>query len=113
MCDISRRQQQFDDALVYGTRSLELLRTIGDLGSQAMVLYHLGRIHKSQSEYDLALSNGLKSLKLCQLSKFDLQMGWTLTHIAECYERLNQSSQAERIWLEAKLLPNPFKPSSH
>ncbi|MCB8948224.1 MAG: hypothetical protein H6653_09425 [Ardenticatenaceae bacterium] len=104
LCDISRRQQQFDDALVYGTRSLELLRTIGDLGSQAMVLYHLGRIHKSQSEYDLALSNGLKSLKLCQLSKFDLQMGWTLTHIAECYERLNQSSQAERIWLEAKAL---------
>lgn len=109
LCDIARLKQHFDASQAYGEKSLELLQNIGDLGSQAMVLYQLGRIHKLKNQFDLALSKGLESLKLCQESQFKLQMAWTLTHIAECFESMGQATFAKEKWQEAKELAQTLK----
>ncbi|GIK56332.1 MAG: regulatory protein AfsR [Chloroflexota bacterium] len=98
---IAHQLNDLDTAQTYGEKSLELLQNMGDLGSQAMILYQLGRIYLLKEQYELALQVGLKSLELCRKSQFNLQLGWTLTHIAACFERLGQMSQAREKWQEA------------
>lgn len=101
LSSIAHYQHDLTKAQAYGEQSLNLLETIGDLGSQAMILHQLGRIYFKKKDYDLALQAGLKSLNLCQQSQFKLQMGWTLTHIAECYEQFDQITKARESWQEA------------
>jgi tetratricopeptide (TPR) repeat protein len=98
---IAHRQNNLEKALKYGEESLHLLQTIGDLGSQAMTYYTLGRIYQAKKQYNLALEVGFRSLDLCQQSDFELQKGWTLTHIARCYEGLGHTAQAQEHLREA------------
>lgn len=97
-------QRNLDKAQKYGEQGLELLQTVGDLGSQAMILYHLGLINREKKQHDLALQYGLKSLALCQQSQFNLQTGWTLTLIAKSYESLADPAKADKSWKEAQAL---------
>ena len=98
---VAQKQGDLDVAQRHGEQSLGLLQAVGDLGSQAMIYFTLGRIYQAKEQHQLALEVGLKSLNLCQQSQFRLQMGWTLTHIAECYECLGQLPQAHEVWKEA------------
>lgn len=108
---IAYKQNDLDTAQAYGEQSLSLLQNIGDLGSQALTYYQLGKIYLAKKEPQLGLEVGLRSLVLCRQSQFSLQQGWTLTHLAECYDELGEAAQAEAHWQEvrelAQRLQNP------
>ncbi|WP_420628410.1 BTAD domain-containing putative transcriptional regulator [Candidatus Leptofilum sp.] len=107
--NIARLQERLDIAQQYTETSLRLLETVGDLGSQAMVLYQLGRIHLKKDQVELALQKGLRSMELCQLAQFRLQLAWTFTHLAECFEHMNQFSLAQEKWQAARELAQSLK----
>ena len=82
MGSLSRRQGNYEQALIYYKRSLKLKKTIGDKKGIGNTLNNIGNIYFTRKNYEQAISYYQKSLTLQQ--ELDIVNPAALCNIGKC-----------------------------
>jgi tetratricopeptide (TPR) repeat protein len=95
------RRGDLRSARDYAERSLALLTRMGDRKMQARALRRLSLIDADLKDYALALEEGLQSLNLRRELEDTWGMIYTLLHLGDVHQALDQPAQAHEMWSEA------------
>jgi tetratricopeptide (TPR) repeat protein len=95
---------QYDEAIIWAQKALQLAEETSDLLGQSYALSNLGAIHKRRGELDQAEEFFLQSLAIGrQLSNLQ-QIATALTNLGELYRQRGELTQAEKWCLQSLLL---------
>src|SRR5690606_5498885 len=101
LAHVYRLREEFGQAQTAVEKSLALLETIGDLGSQANALFQLCRLHLRMGNGEMALQVGQQSLHLCRTLNHRLLEVYVLNCLGDAHQQLEQTEVACQIWEEA------------
>ncbi|MHA2272908.1 MAG: tetratricopeptide repeat protein [Candidatus Hodarchaeales archaeon] len=94
---------QYDEAVIWAQKALQLAEETSDLLGQGYALNNLGAIHKRRGELDHAEEFFLQSLAIGRKLDNLRQVATALTNLGELYRQRGELTQAEK-WCQQSLL---------
>ncbi|MFW9914337.1 MAG: tetratricopeptide repeat protein [Candidatus Thorarchaeota archaeon] len=94
---------QYDEAIIWAQKALQLAEETSDLLGQGYALNNLGAIHKRRGELDQAEEFFLQSLAISRKLENLRQIATALTNLGELYRQRGELTQAEK-WCQQSLL---------
>jgi len=94
------KQREFDKALEYNQKALELFIGLDDDFGKAGILNNMGILYKNMGDYSKAIDAYNKALELCE--KLEMQQGISScqTNLAILYNKLGEHEAADQYALE-------------
>lgn len=101
LSEACRRRGDLASARDHAKNSLTLFTRMGDRKMQARTLLRLGLVHVDLNEYTLAKNEFLQSLNIHRELENTWSMIYTLFHLGNIHQALDQPDQAQKVWSEA------------